>query len=61
MAMSEIDEVAQAIYDQHPEYFPLRNREQAMNIARGQMPEESFSMQDLLADALLEIKPCKQH
>jgi len=57
MAMSEIDEVAQAIYDQHPEYFPLRDREQAMNIAMGQMPEESFSMQDLLADALLEIKP----
>ncbi len=57
--MSEIDEVAQAIYDQHPEYFPLRDREQALGVAIGQMPEESFSIQDLLADALLEIKPCK--
>lgn len=55
--MSEVDEVAQAIYDAHPEYFPLSSYHQALSIAVGQMPEESLTMQQAVAQALLEFKP----
>lgn len=58
--MSEAEEVAERIKEQHPEYFPLTSRHQAVSIATGQMPEESISIIQAVADALMELsKPCK--
>ena len=54
--MSEADEVAQAIYEAHPGYFPILSRAHAVSIATGQMPEESFAIIQAVADALMEIK-----
>lgn len=53
--MSEAEEVAAQIKEQHPEYFPLMTRQQAVNIATGQMPEESIQIIDAVADALMEL------
>jgi hypothetical protein len=53
--VSEADEVAAAIKEQHPEYFPLMTRRQAVNIATGQMPEESITIIEAVADALMEL------
>jgi hypothetical protein len=53
--MSEVDEVAMAIYEQHPEFFPIKSRKHALSIATGQMPDDSFTMINLVADALLEL------
>lgn len=53
--MSEADEVAQAIYEQHPEFFPIRSRDVAVGIATGQMPGESHTMIQVVADALMEL------
>lgn len=53
--MSEAEEVAAAIKDQYPEYFPLTSRHQAVSIAAGQMPEESILIIQAVADALLEL------
>jgi len=57
--MSEAEAVAATIKEQHPEYFPLTSRHQAVSIATGQMPEESVSLILAVADALMENKPCK--
>lgn len=55
--MSELDEVAQAIYDQHSHFFPL-NRVQAVALARANLGEdESPQLVDGLADALMELNP----
>lgn len=53
--MSEPEEVAATIKEQHPEYFPLSSRHQAVSIATGQMPEESITIIQAVADALLEL------
>lgn len=53
--MSEADEVAASIKEQHPEYFPLKSRHQAVSIATGQMPEESITIIQAVADALMEL------
>lgn len=53
--MSEVDEVAQAIKEQFPEYFPITDRRKAISIAAGQMPEESFTMIQAVGEALLEL------
>jgi hypothetical protein len=53
--MSEPEEVALRIKEQHPEYFPLTSRHQAVSIATGQMPEESITIIQAVADALLEL------
>jgi hypothetical protein len=53
--MSEPEEVAAAIKEQHPEFFPLTSRAQAVSIATGQMPEESITIIQAVADALLEL------
>lgn len=53
--MSEADEVAQSIYEQHPEFFPMPNRRYALSVATGQMPEESITMIQVVADALMEL------
>lgn len=53
--MSEVQEVADAIKEQHPEFFPLTSRHQAVSIATGQMPEESINIIQAVADALLEL------
>jgi len=53
--MSEADEIARAILDQHPEFFPMPNRAYALSVAVGQMPEESYTMQQVVADALMEL------
>lgn len=53
--MSEADEVAQAIYEQHPEFFPMQSRAYALSVATGQMPGESFTMLQVVADALMEL------
>lgn len=58
--MSEAEEVAERIFEQFPEYFPLTSRQQAVSIATGQMPEESITIIQAVADALMELsKPCK--
>lgn len=53
--MSEAEEVAAAIKEQHPEFFPITDRKVALGIATGQMPEESFQIIDAVADALMEL------
>lgn len=53
--MSEVDEVAQAIKEQFPEHFPITDRQKAISIAAGQMPEESFAMIQAVGEALLEL------
>ena len=53
--MSEVDEIAQAIKEQHPGYFPIQTRAHAVSIATGQMPEESFTAIQAVADALMEL------
>lgn len=53
--MSEADEVAQAIYEQHPEFFPMRSRDYAKGVAIGQMPGESMTMIEVVTDALMEL------
>lgn len=53
--MSEVDEIAQAIKEQHPEFFPIGSRKQALCIAAGQCPEESFNIIQAVADALMEL------
>lgn len=53
--MSEADEVAQGIFEQHPEFFPMQSRAYALSVATGQMPEESITMIQVVADALLEL------
>lgn len=53
--MSEADEVAQAIYEQFPEFFPMKSRAYALSVAAGQMPEESITMIQVVADALMEL------
>lgn len=55
--MSEAQEVARAIYEAHPEWFPLASRRYAVGVATGQCPEESIEVINAVADALLEIKP----
>ena len=53
--MSEADEVAQAIFEQHPEFFPMKSRAYALSVATGQMPGESITMIQVVADALMEL------
>lgn len=53
--MSEADEVAQGIFEQHPEFFPMPSRGYALSVATGQMPEESLAMIQVVADALMEL------
>lgn len=53
--MSEAEAVAASIKEQHPEYFPLTSRHQAVSIATGQMSEESISIIQAVADALMEL------
>lgn len=53
--MSEADEVAASIKEQHPEFFPLTSRAQAVSIATGQMPEGSITIIQAVADALMEL------
>lgn len=53
--MSEVDEVARAIFDQHPEFFPMPNYAYALSVATGQMPEESLTIVEAVAEALMEL------
>lgn len=53
--MSEADEVAQSIYEQHPEFFPMRSRDYAKGVAMGFMPGESVTMIEVVTDALMEL------
>lgn len=53
--MSEADEVAQGIFEQHPEFFPMQSRAYALSVATGQMPEQSITMIQVVADALMEL------
>lgn len=53
--MSEADEVAQGIFEQHPEFFPMPSRGYALSVATGQMPGESLAMIQVVADALMEL------
>lgn len=54
--MSEVDAVARAIQEQHPEFFPIATYAIALAIATGQMPEESFAMIQAVAEVLMELK-----
>lgn len=54
--MSEADEVAKAIHEAHPGFFPIQSRAHAVSIATGQMPGESIAAIQAVADALMEIK-----
>mgnify|MGYP003407547478 CR=1 FL=1 len=54
--MDEVDEVAQAIYEQRPEFFPL-TREQAVAVAWSELGNGSMVLIDNLADSLMQIKP----
>lgn len=56
--MTEAHEVAQAIIEQHPGFFPVQTRQHAVSIATGQMPEESFQAIQAVADAIMELQPC---
>lgn len=53
--VSEADEVAQSIFEQFPEFFPMKSRAYALSVAAGQMPEESITMIQVVADALMEL------
>lgn len=56
--MDEVDEVAQAIYEQFPTFFPMTCRTMATGIARGALDDdEAVQLIDNLADALMQIKP----
>lgn len=54
--MSEADEIAQAIKEQHPGFFPIQSRAHAVSIATGQCPEESFTVIQNVANALMELE-----
>ena len=53
--MSEAQEVAESIKEQHPGFFPIQSRAHAVSIATGQMPEESITIIQAVADALMEL------
>lgn len=57
--MDEVDEVAQAIYDQHPEFFPISRISACALAATSLGVGESHQLVDNLADALMSIKPRK--
>ena len=55
--MTELEEVAQAIYEQHEELFPIRYRYVAICIAKAELGEgEPQQVIDGVADALMEFK-----
>lgn len=55
--MDEVDEVAHAIYDQFPEFFPLSNTSARALAVTSLEVGESLQLIDNLADALMQIKP----
>ena len=55
--MDEVDEVAHAIYEQFPEYFPLSITSARALAASSLGEDESHQLIYNLADALMQIKP----
>lgn len=54
--MTELDEVAQAIYEKHKECWPI-SRKQAEALVWIYLTQETQQIQDGVVDALMEFNP----